>query len=272
MSDERPSDTALHDGGFGERNLKLTIEYDGTDFDGFQRIPGRRTVQGDLERALSRVMQEEVRIAAAGRTDAGVHALGQVVSFHTACAIPVDRVGIALNTELPTDIAVRSAEDVDAGFHARYSATARVYRYTVLNADSPCALLRRYTCWERRPLDERAMHTAAGFLVGVHDFASFRAPDPELEHSVREVYSAEVVRLGDLVSVGLKANAFLRSMARIIAGTLIQVGLGRLRPEDVAEILAAKDRRLAGRAAPASGLCLVHVDYDGESKNAHDSS
>ena len=243
------------------RNIKLVVEYDGTDFSGFQRIPGRRTIQGEIEEALRRVMKENVRIAAAGRTDAGVHALGQAVSFQTACAIPMDRVAIALNSVLPADISVRSAVEAPPEFHARYSALSRTYRYTILNSESPCAVMRRYTLWVRRRLDENAMRCAARSLVGTHDFASFCVKESDDQITIRELRRAEVVRVGDLVSVTLKANSFLWRMARIIVGTLIQVGEGRLAPSEIAGILTARDRRRAGKTAAAAGLCLAHVEY-----------
>jgi len=243
------------------RSIKLVVEYDGTDFSGFQRIPGRRTIQGEIEKAIRRVMKEDIRIAAAGRTDAGVHALGQVVSFETACAIPMDRVAIALNSILPADISVRSAAKAPPEFHARYSALSRTYRYTILNSESPCAMLRRYALWVRRRLDENAMRCAAQSLVGTHDFASFCMKESDDEITVRELRRAEVCRVGDLVSVTLKASSFLWSMARIIVGTLIQVGEGRLKPSEIAEILTARDRRRAGKTSASAGLCLMHVEY-----------
>ena len=243
------------------RNIKLIVEYDGTDFYGFQRIPGRRTIQGESERALRRVMKEDIRVAAAGRTDAGVHALGQVVNFRTACSIPIERVCIALNSVLPGDISVRYAAEAPPEFHARYSATARTYRYTILNNESPCAMLSRYALWLQRRLDEDAMRRGVECLVGIHDFASFSVADSDAEHTIRELRRAEVARVGDLVGITLKANSFLRGMARIIAGTLIRVGAGRLEPSEVSSILNARDRRCADRTASPAGLCLIHVDY-----------
>jgi tRNA pseudouridine38-40 synthase len=243
------------------RNIKLVVEYDGADYFGFQRLPGRRTIQGELEKALSRIMQDEIKIVGAGRTDAGVHALGQVISFRTGCSIPIDKVCIALNSVMPRDITVKSAVEALPEFHARYSAKARTYRYTILNSETPSAILRRYSLWEMHSIDENAVRTGAEHLLGVHDFASFCSPDDETEHTVREIQQIEVSRLDELVFITLKGNAFLRNMVRIIVGVLIQVGIGRLNPGAVKDILNARDRRCAGRTASPAGLCLVNVDY-----------
>ena len=243
------------------RCLKLIVQYDGTDFSGFQRIPGKRTVQGELERAIRRVMQENIRIAGAGRTDAGVHASGQVVSFSTNCTIPLEKVTIALNSVLPKDISISDAAEVNPDFHARYSAISRTYRYTILNAELPDALQARYTHWERAAVDESLMETASRFLVGIHDFSSFCTAVPNTGHSIREIKNISVSRQNNRVIIEIKANAFLRNMARIIAGTLIQVGASRIQPHEVKEILEARDRRKACKTAAASGLCLVNVEY-----------
>ena len=246
------------------RNIKLVVEYDGTDFCGFQRQPGRRTVQGELERALCRIAKEPVRIAGAGRTDAGVHALGQVVSLRTACRIPVERVCVAANSLVGKDLATQSAEEAPEGFHARFSALSRTYRYTILNSEMPSALLRRFAHWVNAPLSVEPMEAAAEYLKGTHDFASFCASGMDACGTVRQLLELRVVRVSDLIVLTMQANAFLRSMARIISGTLIEVGIGKRTPEDIKWILAAKDRGRAGRTAPPCGLCLMSVEYPPE--------
>ncbi len=243
------------------RCLKLIVKYDGTDFYGFQRIPGRRTVQGELERAIRRVMKENISIVGAGRTDAGVHASGQVVSFSTGCAIPLEKISIALNSILPKDISVSSASEVGPDFHARRSAVSRTYKYTILNSETPDALQARFTHWERFNLDVNLMQKAAGYLLGVHDLSSFCTADPDTCHNIREIKDINVTRQGERVEIEITANAFLRNMARIIVGTLIQVGISRINPEEVKNILEARDRRKAFKTASPSGLCLVNVEY-----------
>ncbi|MCS6862544.1 MAG: tRNA pseudouridine(38-40) synthase TruA [Abditibacteriales bacterium] len=243
------------------RHIKIVVEYDGTDFHGFQRQRGDRTVQEELEKAASHVMQEPTTIVAAGRTDAGVHARGQVCVFRTRNRIPIARVPVALNSVLPRDVGVKSAEEVPATFHPRYDAVSRVYRYTIDNHRMPSVLLRRFAYHVRERLDVEAMQRAANFLVGTHDFSSFQASGSEMGGSVRHLYAIRVRRRGGIVTITLEANAFLYMMVRNIVGTLIPVGRGDLTPEDVKRILDARDRSHAGPTAPPQGLCLVKVKY-----------
>jgi len=242
------------------RNIKAIVEYDGTDYHGFQRIPGRRTVQGELEKALSTLTKEDVRICGAGRTDAGVHALGQVISFVTSGTIPTDRIAIALNSILPRDIVISDVSEVDESFHARYSAKARSYRYILWNAAVPSALMGRFSWHVPDKINLAAMRRAAKYLVGSHDFTSFSSGD-ESEIKVRNILEIAIRRSGEIVTVDITANAFLRCMARVIVGTLVDVGLGKLEPADVADMLEAKDRWAAGNTAPAHGLVLMGVTY-----------
>jgi len=243
------------------RNIKAVVEYDGTDFSGFQRLPKRRTIQGELERALAQVMKEPVRVVGAGRTDAGVHAAGQVISFKTECAIPIERVCVALNSALPRDIAVKTAEEVPLDFSARYSARSRKYEYSILIADQPSALRGRFAWQVSSELDLPAMREASAFLLGKHDFAAFSLSRSDGKTTVREVKSIEIDRRDDVVLIVLEANGFLHSMARRIVGTLVEVGQGRRPPEDLKTILESKDRSTAGKTAPARGLCLIEVEY-----------
>lgn len=243
------------------RNVKVVVEYDGTDFFGFQKLPGRRTVQGTLEWALSMITKEPVKVVGAGRTDAGVHALGQVISFKTGGSIPTERISIALNSMLPRDLVAKEAEEVSEDFHARFSATSRLYGYQILNAEYPSAIRGRYSWYRREKFDLDAMNEAARALVGRHDFASFAKADSENGGTVRDLFRLSVERQEELIVFELEANSFLHSMARIIVGTLAEVGDGRRTPGDVEEILRKADRTAAGKTAPPQGLCLMKVGY-----------
>ncbi len=238
----------------------MTVEYDGTEYMGFQRHPGRRTIQGELEWALSRITKESIHIAGAGRTDAGVHAVGQVVSFRTTGTIPVERIPVALNSLLSRDIVAREAVEMPQDFHARHSARSRSYRYVILNRENPSALGGRFHWYVPHATDIDLMRRGAEYLFGKHDFTSFSAV-MDTPSRVRELTELSISRAGDEIVFGIRANAFLHSMARIVVGTLVEVGQGRRTPDDVQFILEAKDRRLAGRTAPPQGLVLVEVTY-----------
>ncbi len=242
-------------------HYRAVIEYDGTDFAGFQVQPNARTVQGELEAALARLNRgEPVRVRGAGRTDAGVHAQGQVIDFFLTWKHPDETLWRALNALLPADVAVRHLERAPDDFHPRYSATSRLYRYTVWNERVRSPLARRYALHEPRPLDERAMDEAVKHLVGEHDFASFGQPTSG-EATVRRMMAARVFRRQQWVYVELEANAFLYRMARRIVGTLLPVGRGEVEPEWVKAVLEARDPSVAGPAVAPHGLCLVAVMY-----------
>lgn len=245
------------------RNLKLVIEYDGTDFSGWQVQPERRTVQGVIEDALFDLAGERARVTGAGRTDAGVHALGQVASVRTALELAAERIGPALNARLPDDVRIISVEDAPESFHARYDATSRSYFYLIGGAESP--IWRRNRWFVRAELDAEAMRGALETLVGEHDFSSFALTGSEPEHHrcrVTEISLECDVRFGGLTVVGIVANRFLRGMVRSIVGTLVQVGTGKLTPAGFGEILEARDRGAAGPTAPPMGLYLSEVRYD----------
>jgi tRNA pseudouridine38-40 synthase len=246
------------------RSLLLILEYDGTDFAGFQVQPGQRTVQRELESALGRVTGEQIRIKGAGRTDAGVHATGQVASLTTSSLLGAETLKRALNASLPPDVAVRLAREVPEGFHARFSARSRAYRYWVWNAPSPTPLGRRYSHHWPRPIDLGAVQAAAEMLVGTHDFASFAgSADPSRAEAttVRTILRLACRRQVSLVEIEVEANAFLPRMVRNIVGTLLQVGSGKLRVDQVGEILEAKRQGAGGPTAPPHGLCLVGVRF-----------
>ncbi len=243
--------------------LKITLAYDGTSYAGWQIQPAAHgpTIQGVVAAALTRLTGEKIIPVAAGRTDAGVHARGQVISFATLSRIPVARWPLALNSVLPQDIAALAAEVVPAAFHARYSARWKWYRYTILNSSQPDVFGRYYSWQVRHPLDFAAMRQGAACLMGQHDFSSFCAAGSPVRHHVREIYTAELSRQGDLIYLDLAANGFLYHMVRIIAGTLVAIGRGSLGAADMPSILAACCRQKAGPTAPARGLCLEKVAY-----------
>jgi tRNA pseudouridine38-40 synthase len=242
-------------------NIKVVLEYDGTEFAGWQQQARGRTVEQELKRALRSVTGGDVTVYAAGRTDAGAHAEGQVANFHTNGRIAPPRLMAALNARLPSDVAVLSAEPVDDDFHARYSARWRRYRYRFLDRAARPAL-ERGRCWHvRGALDIEAMARAARALVGKHDWTSFCSASEPADGRVREMRSATVARCGDFVELELVAEGFLRGMVRSIAGAMAEVGLGRRPSKWVEEVLRARDRRQAPRTAPAGGLTLMEVIY-----------
>jgi tRNA pseudouridine38-40 synthase len=245
------------------KTVRCAVEYDGTAFFGFQVQPRARTVAGELERGLSHLLEETVRITGAGRTDAGVHASGQVISFQTPRSFPFDRLAVAMNSVLPSDIAVRDVSIVASDFSARFSARERTYVYAILNRRDRAALLaRRAYHVYRRALDITAMRSAARWLVGKNDFRSFCGVLPENGITVRTVRTIEIVAHGDLVRVQICADGFLHRMVRTITGTLVECGLGRRDPDTIPALLAACDRAAAGMTAPAHGLYLAGVRYD----------
>jgi tRNA pseudouridine38-40 synthase len=246
----------------GLRKVKATIEYDGTRYAGFQGQPNQLTIQKELEQALAAVTQEETKVVGAGRTDAGVHAKGQVVHFVTAWKRSLDELQRAFNALLPRDIAVRQMTWVTPDFHARFSAVSREYRYTILNRQVRSPLEARYAYQYASALDAGAMAEAVRCLLGRHDFASFGQPT-QGDSTVREAIHASCARENDHIYVDLTANAFLRRMVRTVVGTLVLVGAGRMSPPDVNRILQARDRSQAGAPAPAHGLCLMTVNYQG---------
>ncbi|HUT33253.1 MAG TPA: tRNA pseudouridine(38-40) synthase TruA [Planctomycetota bacterium] len=243
------------------RNLKLTVEYDGTNYHGWQRQANAPSVQQALEEGISRVVGHAATLYGSGRTDAGVHALGQVANFHTSTAIPAERLPHAINAHVADDIAVLRAEDVAADFHARYSAKRKTYRYRIVCRPVRPAVGAAFVHWQRQPLDVAAMRRAAALFLGEHDFAAFESHS-EGEGSVRTISRSDLEEAGERLDYYVAANGFLYNMVRAMVGTLLEIGSGRRPPDDVARLLASRDRSLAGRTAPAKGLCLMAVEYE----------
>lgn len=241
--------------------IAVGIEYEGSRYAGWQAQPGLLTIQGELERALSRVADHPLAVACAGRTDAGVHASGQVAHFDTSATRAPHGWVLGANSYLPADIALRWATPVAPGFHARYSALARSYRYLIVQGRTRPALLHGRVCHVRLALDAQRMHDAARPLVGEHDFSAFRGADCQARTAIRRIDDLRVVAHGPFVVIEVTANAFLHHMVRNISGALLAVGSGERPPEWVAEVLATRDRRAAGITAPAAGLYLVSVRY-----------
>jgi len=241
------------------RNLRLRIEYDGTEFHGFARQQGVRTVQGVLESVLTATLNEPIEVIGASRTDAGVHARGQVVNFYTSRPVPTDRLAAILNRRLPNDLKVLDAREVSARFHARFSAKSRVYRYSLYTGQHPSVWRIRYAWHLPRLLDCEAMRTALQAIVGEHDFRPFSVKIPTEQNTVRTLYRGWVHPTRDGVQIELEANGFLRGMVRLIVGDLAQVGSGALPVDALAERLHT--RQQATVMAPPQGLCLIRVKY-----------
>jgi tRNA pseudouridine38-40 synthase len=247
------------------RRIALGVEYDGSGFCGWQtQSRGTRTVQHEIERALSRVADHPVRVVCAGRTDTGVHATGQVVHFDTHAERQLKAWVMGVNTHLPDDVCVHWAKPVDADFSARFSATRRSYRYVIQQRSARPALYSRRVTWVRYPLDTAAMHLAAQALLGENDFSSFRSSACQAEHAMRFVEFIEITSASAFVYIDIRANAFLHHMVRNIVGSLLKIGTGERPVAWLAELLARRDRTQAGPTAPADGLYLVAVQYPAE--------
>ncbi len=245
------------------RNIKLTLAYDGTDYFGWQTQPGRPTVQATLEAAIARLTgAQRVHVNASGRTDTGVHALGQTANFYSDTHIRADKLVSAINAHLPDDIVIGQAEDVPEAFDANRDAVSKFYRYVIHDGRVPSPFLRRYCCPSRHVLDHQAMARAVQALLGRHDFRCFESEWPNRASSMRTILRLEVSRVDNCIWLDVEADGFLYNMVRAIAGTLMNVGRGFWPVERVAEILDAQDRTLAGPTAPAAGLFLVRVRYN----------
>ncbi len=241
----------------------LKIEYDGTDFCGWQIQPNGISVQGELEKAIYAVTGKKTSVTGSGRTDSGVHAEGQVAHFDTdGAGIPPEKYAAALNGVLPCGIKIIESGAADADFHARFSAKRKTYRYDIYVSKTVRPLKDRYAVNVPFALDETKMNAACAYLIGKHDFRCFLASNSAVRDTVREIYSAKVERRGDDLSFYVCGNGFLYNMVRIIAGTLVKIGAGEAQPEFMREVLDGKDRNRAGKTMPARGLTLVSVEYD----------
>lgn len=243
------------------RKLKLVVEYDGTEFSGWQRQDGQRTVQGTLEDTVHQLLEERVEVRGAGRTDAGVHAAGQVASLSLRSRIPATGFLRGMNSLLPADVAIVDSADAPDTFDARFSARGKIYRYRIWNhfVRSP---LHARTSWHcRRPLDLQRMRQAAAVLCGEHDFRGFRASDCDRKNTVRVIRRFDLMKQGALIEIDVEATAFLKNMVRILVGTLADVGRGKREIPDVLRALETGDRAAGGVTAPAAGLTLAHVIY-----------
>ena len=243
------------------KRIKLTVAYDGTDYCGWQIQKNGVTVEEVLNRALSRLTGEKITVIGASRTDAGVHARGNVAVFDTDTRIPAERIVYAVNALLPEDVVVVRSEEVPAGWHPRKCVSVKTYEYRILNREFPDPVRRRDTYFVSFPLDLDRMRQAAGYLKGTHDFKSFCSAQTSVEDTVRTIYSLDVEKAGDLFTVRVRGNGFLYNMVRIIAGTLAGVGRGYFEPEEVERMLEEKDRTKAGVTAPPQGLTLVGIEY-----------
>ena len=246
-----------------ERNILLTIKYDGSAFHGWQRQPESRTVQGTLEEALSKFCDQEIKIDGTSRTDAGVHALRYCANFRTDCAIPVEKVPLAVNARLPGDIAVKACCEVDEGFNAISSCIQKEYVYRIHNSRIPDPFLENRVCFYPQRLDIDNMSRAAEAFVGTHDFAAVRSVGTETRSTVRTVYWCEAKKEGEMITVRICADGFLYNMVRAIVGTLVFASYGKLQPEEIPHLLELGDRRLTGPTMPPGGLYMNRVWYEG---------
>lgn len=245
------------------KRVMLTVAYDGTAYSGFQVQDNARTIEGELNRCLSELFGEEVKVIGASRTDAGVHALCNVAVFDTNVRMPGEKMSYALNQRLPEDIRIRESKEVPIDFHPRRLESHKTYEYRIMNAQFPLPTKRLYTYFTYRPLDIFRMRRAASYLIGEHDFKSFCSIATQAETTVRTIYSLQVEKEDEEIIIRVKGNGFLYNMVRIIAGTLMEVGKGRWEPEAIADILSAKDREAAGPTAPACGLMLTKYEFLG---------
>ena len=245
------------------RNIKLLIEYDGKDFNGWQKQPNRLNIQGEIERAIEEVTGEKVDLIASGRTDAGVHALGQVANFKIEKDIPIEKIPYALNSKLKKSIRIKEAEEVPEKFHSRYTCKKKTYRYVINNSKYGSSIYRNLETHIPIKLDIEKMKEAVKYFEGEHDFKAFRASGTSSKSSVRTIYKAKVIEKQDeRIWIELTGNGFLYNMVRIIAGTLVDVGLGKIEPKEIKDIIESKDRQKAGKTLAPQGLFLVNVKYE----------
>lgn len=244
------------------KRVKLIVAYDGTNYCGWQIQPNGVTIEQKLNEALTALLKEEIKVTGASRTDAGVHSLGNVCVFDTNTRMPAEKISFALNQRLPEDIVVQDSREVPMEFHPRFSKSRKTYEYRILNRTFRIPTRRLDTYFFYYPLDVAAMQEAASYLEGEHDFKSFASIHAQSETSVRRIYRCQVNRTEDIITIRVTGNGFLYNMVRIIAGTLVKVGTGDIRPEEMQDILKARDRSAAGPTAPAHGLTMIGLEYE----------
>ena len=244
------------------RNIKLTIEYDGKDFNGWQKQPNKLNIQGTIEQAIKNITGEDVELNASGKTEAGVHALGQVANFKTNSEIPIEKFAIAINSKLKKSIVIKKAEEVDERFHSRLNCKRKTYRYIINNSPEGTAIYRYLETHIPQKLDVKKMEQALKYFEGEHDFKAFKASGTSSKSSVRTIYKTQIYIKEDRIIIELTGNGFLYNMVRIIAGTLVDVGLGKIEPQQIENIIKEKKRENAGKTLPPNGLYLVSVEYE----------
>ncbi len=243
------------------RNIKLTIEYDGKEFNGWQKQPNKLNIQGTIETVISEITNEPVELIASGRTDAGVHALGQVANFKTNSKLPIEKFPIAINSKIKKSIIIKKAEEVEEDFHARYNCKKKTYRYIINNSEYGTAIYRNLEYCVPQKLDINEMKKAIKYFEGEHDFKAFKSSGTSSKSSVRTIYSANIFQEGEKIIIELTGNGFLYNMVRIISGTILEVGLGKIKTEEIPNIIEQKQREKAGKTLPAHALYLVSVEY-----------
>ena len=244
------------------RNIKLIIEYDGKNFAGWQTQPGKVSIQGEIIKAIEEITGEEIELNASGRTDAGVHALGQVANFKTNSKIEIEKIPYAINSKLPGSIVIKQAQEVEDRFHSRYNCKGKTYRYLIRNSEFPSALNRYREFHVPYKLDIEKMKRVIKLFEGMHDFKGFKSSGGnQKKTTVRTLTKCELKQDGEVISIELSGDGFLYNMVRIIAGTILDVGLGKIAEEDMIKILESGDRSMAGRTLPPHGLYLVEVRY-----------
>ena len=244
------------------RNIKLTIEYDGKDFNGWQKQPNKLNIQGTIERAIEEITGEQIELNASGRTDAGVHSLGQVANFKTNSSIPIEKIPLAINTKIKKSIRIIDAEEVDERFHSRLACKRKTYRYIINNNITASAIYRNLETHIPQKMDVDKMKQAIKYFEGEHDFRAFKASGTSSKSSVRTIYKAEIYEQEDnRLWIELTGNGFLYNMVRIIVGTLVEVGLGKFEPNEIPKIIEDGKRENAGKTLPPNGLYLLKVEY-----------
>jgi len=243
------------------RNIKLIIEYDGTNYYGWQKQLHQKTIQETIENSIERITGEKVNIYGSGRTDRGVHATGQVANFFTESRIPSEKFKYAINSVLPKDIIISHSEEVDSTFHSRYSAKGKEYKYLIYNRETPSPILRNYAYYVPYELNFELMQEAAKDFIGTHDFAAFMSSGSSVKDTVRTIYDINLTRNNELIQLRVRGNGFLYNMVRIIVGTLVDIGIGKINSSCIPEILSSRDRQRAGHTAPPQGLYLEKVYY-----------